>query len=150
MTTIIAFDPGYATGIAEGFFSDIEPLQLVDADTIPYTLWTDAWVILSEEKHDHLVAEKFELSAGNEFTADLTGVKVEGTLELLYGEELKYRTRDSKSQVPDELLQRIGMWKTNDQVEWTDARDANDAIIHMLGYVAFDLQHKPTLREYFK
>lgn len=150
MTNILAFDPGAATGIAEGFFSDTEALQLVDCLLVPYPMWTDAWLTLSEYKHDHVVSEKFVLSGGNEFVADLTPVKVEGTLDLLYGDELHYRTRDLKSQVSDDLLREIGWWKTGEDVEWEDGRDVNDAINHMLGYVAFDLQHLPTLKRYFR
>jgi len=150
MADIIAFDPGYATGIASGIFDDDSPLELTGVVVIPYEDWWYAFKTLSSGRADHVVAEQFELNSGNEFTADLTGVKVEGTLDLLYGSDLVYRPRSSKVQVPDELLRKIGWWQTGKDVSWSDGRDANDAIIHMLGHVAFGLKHKPTLAAYFK
>lgn len=148
MTSVIALDPGYATGAAEGEFDESTPLQLLDTMVIPYNEWAEAWLILSENRPDHLVVEEFNL-ADNDFKADLTGVKIEGTLELAF-EEIHYRDRSTKSQVSDDLLKEIGWWQTGKDVGWTDGRDANDAIIHMLGYVAFELQHLPTLKEYFR
>ena len=149
---IIAFDPGYATGIAVGEFSDTEPLRLVDALIVP---WPEFRVVFPHTFSDLvpetiIVSEKFELISGNDFTADLSAVKVEGLLESVFGDDIIWRSAADKHQVPDDLLQAHGFWKTGKDVDWEDGRDANDAIIHMIGHVAFTLNHLPTLREYFK
>lgn len=147
---LIALDPGYATGVAEGFLRDDEPLVLHDAGVIVYEDWPEGWLFLTEHRPDKLIVEKFTLR-DNDFKADLTPVKIEGTIDLGFTEdELIWRDPSTKEQVPDELLKEIGWWKTGADVDWEDGRDANDAIIHLLGYVAFDLKHKPTLKEYFK
>lgn len=149
MKSVLALDPGYATGIATGHFDDNTPLQLEDAIIVPYEMWPEVWLAMSEEHFDHVTSESFDLK-DNDFKADLTPVKIEGTLDLLFGDQVVYRDRTLKSQVSDQLLKDIGWWKTGKDVMWEDGRDANDAIIHLLGYVAFNLKHRPTLREYFK
>lgn len=151
-TKIISFDPGKATGIASGWFSPDEPLQLVDAIIAPYEDWVEqTWHLLYGEGLDDwtVVAERFDLRTNNDFAADLTGVRVEGGLELLHP-NIQWRSRTSKAQVSDDTLRKIGWWKTGSDVEWEDGRDANDAIIHMLGHVAFTLQHRPTLEAYLQ
>ena len=149
---IIAFDPGYATGIAVGEFSETEPLRLVDALIVAWPefrrVFPHAFGDLDPETL--IVSEQFRLISGNDFTADLIPVKVEGLMESVFEERIIWRPASDKTQVSDETLQRIGWWKTGNDVEWEDGRDANDAIIHMLGYVAFELNHTPTLRAYFK
>ncbi len=148
---IYAFDPGLATGMAIGSFSDTRPLTLEDAAIFSYDQMLDLPTIMeSTESPDVVVSELFVLSSGNEFTAELTAKKVEGILEFTFRDAVQYRTRDLKRQVSDDLLRELGWWKTGTDVDWEDGRDANDAIIHMLGYVAFDLEHLPTLREYFR
>jgi len=150
MKDIVSFDPGYAIGMAVGEFSDTEPLKLVDAMIVDYPSFAQlVGPILSGTQADYVVSEKFVLSSGNDFTADLTAVKVEGQLESVFP-EIHWRQRSDKVQVSDDLLKRIGWWKTGEDVEWDDGRDANDAIIHMLGFVAFELNHIPTLRAYFR
>ena len=147
---IYAFDPGYATGMAVGEFSDETPLQLIDASIFAYPDMLKLPYALSHlEAPDYVVSELFELNIGNEFVADLDAKKVEGVLEVTFP-VIAWRRRGDKAQVPDDLLRDIGWWKTGSDVEWEDGRDANDAIIHMLGFVAFDLEHLPTLREYFR
>lgn len=99
---------------------------------------------------DVVVVEEFILRDNN-FRANLTGVRVEGMIEVTYQRTpIVYRPPSKKAQVPDEILKAHGLWNTGSDVDWTDGRDANDAVIHLLGYVAFDLKHVPTLRKYFK
>lgn len=150
--TVLAFDPGYATGVAAGSFEDDKPLRLDDATIIPYDHLLDAVPLFEQTATDHLVVEKFELTPGNSFAPDLHAVKVEGLLEYAFEPlvPIKWRSPSDKHQVSDELLQSLGWWKTGADVDWEDGRDANDAIIHMLGYVAFTLRHQPTLWAYFR
>lgn len=152
MTTqkIVAYDPGYATGVATGVFSDTEPLQLTDAYILTYESLMDVAPEMLDFDFDHVVVEKFTLRTNNEFAADLIGVRVEGILDLMYGDQIVWRERTKKEQVPDALLKEHELWQEGSDVDWEDGRDANDAIIHMLGYVAFDLGHRPTLGKYFR
>lgn len=151
MTTVLAYDPGLTTGWAKGTFTDTEPLTLLGAGNIGYDWFVDGTFtsrVRSDFSADHVVVEQFILR-DNEFKADLTGVRVEGILEWWY-HPIIWRPPSKKAQVPDQVLKDHGLWQTGKSVNWEDGRDANDAIIHMLGYVAFDLRHLPTLRRYFK
>lgn len=148
--TIVAYDPGLITGIATGFFSDTEPLTLTGTGAIRYEDIRETYDLMAQYEYDHVVSELFVLRTNNPFAADLTGVRVEGILDAVYEGKVIWRDRTKKSQVSDDVLKAHGLWQTGRDVDWEDGRDANDAIIHMLGYVAFDLRHVPTLRRYFK
>lgn len=154
LQTIISFDPGGVTGVAMGCFSDSTPLELDDFLAAPYEEFLEASRMVASipgyNPYSHMVCESFIARSNNEFAPDLAGVRIEGVLDLLYGDRLVKRSRTKKEQVPDAVLKEHGLWKTGTDVEWEDGRDVNDAIIHMLGYVAFDLKHKPTLKKYFK
>lgn len=150
MSTIVSYDPGYATGVVTGFFTETEPLRVMDFVTLTYEELRDGFPILLTENFEHVVSEVFTLRTNNEFAADIIGVRVEGILDVAYQGGIVWRERTKKAQVPDEVLKEHGLWVENSQVDWENARDVNDAIIHMLGYVAFDLRHGPTLRAYFK
>lgn len=154
VTTITAYDPGKVIGIARGSFTDKEPLSILKAWAIPYPNFLE-WGQNPVEDYgefwsDIIVSEIFTARTDNEFVPDLTSVRVEGILDLAYGpNRVVWRPRTKKEQVPDKVLKDHGLWKTGKDVSWEDGRDVNDAIIHMLGHVAFDLRHKPTLRKYF-
>lgn len=148
---IVGFDPGLSTGVAEASFSDDTPFTLRDVTAVRYDEFVDYGRDIWEGvEFDHVVAERFDLRTNNSFAADLTGVKVEGMLDLIFGDKVVYRSRTDKNQVPDQLLKDHGLWQTGVDVDWSDGRDVNDAIIHVLGYVAFDLRHRPTLEKYFR
>jgi hypothetical protein len=148
--TIISYDPGLITGVAEGFFSDEEPLKILGAGVVSYEDLRDGREFIEQVHSDHVVSELFTSRTNNPFAPDLTGVRVEGMLDSYYGGRVVWRERTKKSQVPDQILHDHGIWRTGADVDWEDGRDANDAIIHMIGYVAFDLNHLPTLRKYFR
>lgn len=147
---IVAYDPGLVTGIAEGVFSPTKPLLVLGAAIVTYEDLLDGHHFMVETEHDHVVSEVFTSRTDNEFAPDLTGVRVEGVLDLVYRDRIVWRDRTKKAQVKDSVLKSHGIWYTGKDVGWEDGRDANDAIIHMLGYVAFDLRHVPTLRKYFQ
>lgn len=150
MKTIVAYDPGKVTGIATGVFSDTEPLTITGSGIVPYDDFVDGFVILQEEEYDYVIAEVFESRDGQKFAPNLVGVRVEGILDVAYDQNIEWRSPSKKSQVPDKILKDSGDWVTGNDVDWEDGRDANDAIIHLIGFVAFDLKHKPTLRKYFR
>jgi hypothetical protein len=148
MTTVLAFDPGLITGAAMGVFTNTEPLSLLWADT--YTFEEMIRYRKTDPMPDIVVSEVFESRSDQLFAADLSSVRVEGMLNSVHEGNIHWRSPSKKSQVPDQVLKDNGMWQTGSSVDWEDGRDGNDAIIHMLGYVAFDLRHPPTLRKYFK
>lgn len=147
---IVAFDPGAVTGLAGGVFSETEPLTITAYELLTYEELRDGIDLFREYTFDHVVAEVFTNRTNNDFAADLTGVRVEGILDAGFDGKVVWRDRTKKSQVPDQILKDHGLWVKGSEVNWTDGRDVNDAIIHMIGYVAFDLRHRPTLEEYFR
>lgn len=147
--TIVVYDPGLITGVAEGVFSDTEPLHILGGAALTYEEVLAGFPDIASVPFDYAVSERFVARTDNNFVPDLTPVRVEGILDLAYNQQVIYRPRTKKSQVPDSILREHGIWVTGKDVGWTDGRDVNDAIIHMLGFVAFDLRHVPTLREYF-
>ena len=147
MTHVASYDPGLITGFAYGSFTETEPLELLTTGTLTYDYILHGSPF-SGIHPEVTVVEEFILR-DNEFKADLTGVRVEGILEIVF-RNIVWRPPSKKAQVPDQVLKDHGLWQTGKTVDWEDGRDANDAIIHLLGYVAFDLRHKPTLRKYFR
>jgi hypothetical protein len=150
MTSIIAWDPGKVTGMAVGGFTDDTPLELGPVAALTYTDLRDgAYVLMMEADTFYIaVSDVFE-HRDNDFVPDYTGIRVEGLLEAAWP-DIHWRSPSKKAQVPDQVLQDHGLWYTGSQVDWEDGRDVNDAIIHMVGYVAFDLKHRPTLEAYFR
>lgn len=150
VTSIYSFDPGAVTGFGVGYFSDKEPLKIEYVESITYPGMLARMPAFIASRPDYVVAELFTSRTDNDFAPDVLGVRVEGLLDFAFDNRVLYRPRTKKEQVSDDLLREKGLWVTGKDVDWTDGRDANDTIIHMLGFVAFDLQHKPTLRRYFK
>jgi len=146
---IIALDPGKITGVATGWFTDVEPLTVRSVEAVSYSkIVTPAWWEWVDQ-FDVIVSEKFDL-ANNKFKADLSSVRIEGMMDLMLPYRVEYRGRQLKSQVSDSLLKEHGLWTTGKQVDWEDGRDVNDALIHMVGHVAFTMKHVPTLKKYFR
>jgi hypothetical protein len=148
--TIVAYDPGLVTGVAEGVFSETEPLRILGGAALSYDEIIEGFGHMLAVNFDHKISEKFVARTDNQFVPDLTPARVEGILDLAYERDIVWRSRTKKEQVPDRILKEHGLWVTGKDVDWTDGRDVNDAIIHMIGYVAFDLRHVPTIREYFQ
>lgn len=150
MSRIITLDPGKITGVATGWFSDVDPLTVRSVHAIEYSkIVTPAWWDWVDGQFDVVVSEKFELR-NNDFAADLHPVRIEGMMDLMLPYRVVYRSPALKSQVKDDILKEHGLWKTGKDVDWEDGRDVNDALIHMIGHVAFTMKHVPTLRKYFR
>ena len=147
--SIISFDPGRVTGVARGYFGDETPLVVVSVSEITYPQFLNDQYLGGEWYRNDIVISELFTPRSNNFVADVTGVRVEGIIEYLEPRVI-WRPASKKAQVPDQILKDHGLWRTGKNVDWEDGRDVNDAIIHMLGYVAFDLRHGPTLRKYFR
>lgn len=159
MTYILSIDPGLITGLSFGYFTDEEGYTLEEA-------WTRDFQGLSDDLWNDLlprnavkVVERFVPQSGAEYTLkedDLAGVEVIGMLRhaLDYPPQINWRTRGQKSiagspEKSDQILKDHGLWQTGTLADWHDGRDANDSILHALGYLK-DTNHIPTLRQYFK
>jgi hypothetical protein len=169
---VLTIDPGKSTGIVLGVYGEKVPYTRiqywqVEDGTQGFCEWYEEHDGGMVDVIDHLVTlfgenggglkrkvsfqkvvEKFILNPGNNFTADLTPVQIEGAL-IAYGEEVKWHSRTDKALVKDEVLKRNDLWLTGTMVECADARDANDATIHALAHM-LKLRHRPTLEHYFK
>jgi hypothetical protein len=97
------------------------------------------------------VSEKFIARLTGDTVPNVEALRVEGAIAngILNTQSIVWQERTKKSTVPDALLKKYGFWQTGKMVNHKDGRDANDAIIHMLHYMAFNLKHMPTLKAYF-
>lgn len=144
MPYIIGYDPGFTTGVALGHYSENMPLKIIDS-------WNATFEQLSVSFHEYgagfplltAIVEKFKLSSGNRYTADLTGVQVEGLLRHYYS-DIVWQDRSDKSVISDQVLKDNGYWVDKKMSNWVDGRDQNDAIIHMLVWLMRN-GHLPTI-----
>lgn len=144
-----AFDPGHITGFVAGKWNRESPLKVVEVAAVLEDELLDFLYSHAGVCPDDVIVEGFKLRTNNSFAADPVAKKVEGILTGALG-SLTMRPPTKKEQVPDRVLKENGLWQTGKTVDWTDGRDVNDAIIHLLGFVAFDQRHLPTLRKYFR
>lgn len=166
MTKLVAVDPGGASGVAEGHYSDTEPLEFDNIYTIPEgvngfsEVYWNGFDRPEQMYGDELVVETF-VNRSNEFLANLESVEVigfiKGTTHNWREPHWQQRTDkaaltgagESASEVRNNnFLKRHGLWQTGKMVGWKDGRDANDAIIHALVYMK-KIRHMPTLLKYF-
>lgn len=156
---LLSLDPGKQTGIAAGFYGDNQPYTLLkvwqvsDGVTGFINWWkTDGtkeiklreWGFMQPTQ---IVSEKFILRS-NAFVADTEPLLIEGALQALWSLPVAWQQRSDKSLVTDQTLRENGLWHTGKQVQWKDARDTNDAIIHALAYLKKN-KHIPTLEKYW-
>lgn len=148
MTYLLTIDPGYATGIALGWYSSIEGYVLHDKWLVPGGAagFADWWKINGYfMRNFDKVIEGF---INHDGPADLVSVEVIGWIK---GERIsvdEYQPPSDKHQCPDRVLKDHHLWVTGSDVVWTDGRDVNDAIIHAIAYLK-KKRHLPTLAKYF-
>ena len=150
MPTLISIDPGRATGVCVGHYDDETPFTVDNASILNFEQTMAFLSECDDLRHfsiTEFVVESFTLSAGNKFTADLAGVEIIGAIKYL-GWNVTWQPRTLKALVPDKVLKDGGLWLTGKDVGHTDARDANDAIIHSLAYL-MRKNHVPTLKRYW-
>ena len=152
-TTLWSYDPGRATGLAEGFYGPETPYTLRDVtvlhdgvEGVSDWYWTTA-PNLGYPKGMHVI-ENFIVRPGQ--PADPIALEVIGFIKgITHADQRVMRLRSDKHFVPDAVLKANGLWFTGKQVNHTDGRDANDAIIHAISWLAFKMNHRPTLERYF-
>lgn len=154
MPDVIAFDPGGATGWSFWHYDVDEPMVRTDygviaggADGFCEWLWRHHHLLLraSVSVIEHYVQD------GGPGEAD-DALQVEGalraTLAALSLPPLVQQRRHDKRQVSDTVLKASGVWVTNDEVDWEDARDVNDSQIHALAWAKMR-EHGPTVAFYW-
>jgi len=167
---VMAIDPGKATGVCIGRYSIQDPLQvifteIVSGGTYGFAEWlfktqdgktiieNDCSYNLPEEYeeidyHLDVVCENFKLRGGN-FIPDLEPLRIEGVVMDHFGNIVNWHSPADKSMVGDDFLKKHGLWLTGKDVDHEDARDANDATIHLFAH-AMRIRHIPTLEAYWR
>lgn len=163
VTVQLAADPGKNSGVALGYYDAVTPYQLLHRFQVHEGLagfirfWR--WLESEHGRPDELVCEKFILDSGNEFTADLTPVEIEGALAVLWGEPIIWQPRTAKSKLTGypasartkaqrqrvrfNFLKQHGLFKPG-----TENDDSNDAICHAL--ISLKMRrHYPTLKAFW-
>jgi hypothetical protein len=164
----MAIDPGGTTGIAEGYYTDTQPLKFTSIYVATEGIkgfakeWRNAL-----DSVDDFVVETF-VPRANEFIANVDGVEViglikgemymeEGNISVPHSWYFQARTekaallsaKESNSETANNAwLKGHGLWQTGKMVGWKDGRDANDAIIHALVHMK-KIRHIPTLLHYW-
>lgn len=151
MTYLVAVDPGVATGICLGYYSETEPWRRIDTWIVKdgiegFIRWyyTEAPDLVHVSEW---VVEKFVLSGGNDFVANTEPLRIEGAIIAL-GLKPVWNYRYDKALCKDEVLKKHKLWVTGKMVNHTDGRDANDAAIHSLALMK-KRAHIPSLKHYW-
>lgn len=167
---VMAVDPGRATGVAIGRYSVNMPVEVIYTGIIPggttgfaewlhqtndgkYVAETDCSYNFPENYGDldwHLdvVSETFKHRA-NKFVPDTEPLRIEGVLIDHFGSTMVWQTPADKTLVGDDFLKTNDLWVTGKDVDHTDGRDANDAMIHLFVYMMRQ-RHLPTLEAYWR
>jgi hypothetical protein len=148
MTLLLAIDPGKATGVSLWNYEPDAPFERIN-----YWLVQNGskgfrdWFREADFGVAVIVCESFKPD-GRTKAPDLNPVRVETVLEVLWGDDVIFQPNTMKTNVPDALLKKHGLWVTGADVDWVDGRDVNDSQIHALAY-AKSIHHVPTIRKYW-
>lgn len=158
--TILAFDPGWTTGWALFALDDDRPVQRLEYGAIHDGL--PGFVEFIEQRlgllrPDILICEKFNEDDGRKANADLTPLPIEGALYAVaraLNIEVTWQSIGMKVLCSDQTLKDQGLWitpaeaKVDPAILWTDARDVNDAQIHIGGWCKAH-GHEPTVEAWW-
>lgn len=149
---ILVFDPGEATGWSLWLLDDDAPMQRVEFGVIPGGV--DGFLDWIETRLGSLrptiICERYDPLRGGRFK-NYTAMYIEGALRAVcraLALEIIWQDPDMKTLCSDECLKTNGLWIENDEVEWEDARDANDTQRHALGW-GKTIDHEPTVEFYW-
>lgn len=167
---VMAVDPGKATGVAFGRYSITMPMEviftgIIGGGTYGFAEWLhnthDGRTIIENdcsynfpENYDDLdyhmdvVCENFKLRGGN-FAPDVEPLRIEGVIMDHFGSVINWQAPADKSMIGDDFLKKHDLWLTGKDVDHEDARDANDAMIHLFVHV-MRIRHIPTLEAYWR
>lgn len=148
---LLSIDPGQATGIALGSYTNTTPYKLERAWIVHGGV--DGFIDFMLEQSlfyavDQVVCERF-VARDNGWVADIEAKAIEGAVKaLMYGTPIAFQDRNAKVLVPDSVLKEHGLWQTGSMVGHTDGRDANDSLQHSIGWLV-RRHHIPTIEKYF-
>jgi hypothetical protein len=152
VTYIEGWDPGGTTGYVFGHFDDVRPFSIYrTANLSKEKVLSEIsdWAPVERDEAPIRVVEGFRLRSSNRFTADLTGDRIIGAMELaeyVGWTDIIWQMPTDKAHVPDQVLRDGGLWRTKGE---GGSRHIHDAIIHVLKYLKVDLKHEPTIRKYW-
>ena len=86
---------------------------------------------------------------GGNFAPDLEPLRIEGVIMDHFGNIVNWHAPADKSLVGDDFLKEHDLWLTGKDVDHEDARDANDAMLHLFAH-AKRIRHMPTLEAYWR
>lgn len=170
MTTLLAIDPGMATGLFWGEFDGMTPLRRVGYAQIPGGVeGLNEWIGAREENAN--VIALAEVIAVEKFTArpharqwkmdELEPIRIEGYLYGMWGHRINWQhpaamvlkgaadTQAGRKRASDDVLRRNGWWLTAKDTGLKDANDANAAAKHALAYMR-SIGHMPTVDTYLR
>lgn len=167
---ILGVDPGRSTGVAIGRYTLTDPLEIIYTGIIPggtvgFAEWLynthDIKTIVEADcsygfpdEYDNLdwhidvACEVFKPRGGN-FAPDSEALRIEGIMIDHFGNIVNWHSPAEKSLVGDDFLKKHDLWVTGKDVDHTDGRDANDALIHVFVYMMRQ-RHIPTLEAYWR
>jgi hypothetical protein len=167
---VMAIDPGRATGVAIARYSIEMPMEviftgIIRGGTYGFAEWLhnthDGKVIIENDcsfnfpenyeeldYHMDVVCESFKIRGGN-FIPDLEPLRIEGIVMDHFGSIVQWHTPADKAMVSDDFLKEHDLWLTGKDVDHEDARDANDAMLHLFVH-AMRIRHIPTLETYWR
>ena len=167
---VLTIDPGKATGVAVGRYSITMPMEVIFTGIIPggtqgFCEWLyntrDVKTIMESDcsynfpdDYDELdfdldvVCENFALRGGD-FAPDLEPLRIEGVVIDHFGSIVNWHSPADKSLVGDKFLKRHDLWQTGADVGHSDARDSNDALLHLFAH-AMKIRHLPSLEAYWR
>lgn len=167
MKRILAFDPGWSTGVVTAELPEDEPLRIVHGwqflggvETLIEWLEEETWTDMT------IISEKFTPRPTPGFSLTPRAVeplRCEGAL-IAYGampadeKAPVWRSPDqqyifggnnlkARKSLAREFLKYAGMYRTGSELRWDGAPDNNDyvsAACHVLSYTVKVLHHKPT------
>lgn len=153
MKTVLAFDPGEASGWFYGRFDDVTALRRLGTGIIqggPQGLSDFLVDFLQDHESDHVVAEVF-VPDGTPGGRETVSPRGEGVLIVHFGQNnVAWQKRSEKAwgydsqEKSDQKLHELGLWVTGKDVRHTDGRDANDAALHAIQFMR-KMRHRPTL-----
>lgn len=147
---LLSIDPGVATGLALGTYSDTQHYERIGVWIVKRGL--DGFLDWYHGEAPNAaygaqwVSERFVLR-DNDFIANTEPLRIEGAMIAL-GLDPVWQLRTDKALCKDEVLKENKLWVTGKMVGHVDGRDANDATIHALAYLKKQ-KHLPTLRKYW-
>jgi hypothetical protein len=159
MKTLLAIDPGMATGLFWGKYDTLTPLTRLGFAQITGGLrGLMAFLRDNPIMHSHLVVcEKFDpRPMARQFrTNELEPLRIEGAVEFMFEDDVTWQrpasmvlaggdTQAERKRKSDDILRRNGWWLTGKDVGLADANDANAAAKHALAYMR-NIGHEPSI-----